>query len=78
MIYTANTTFYAALPQWSEIDQIFPTLQKNVAILLQESSTGWWFISSKTSKSVKYGTEVFFTVFAVYWSALVKKTWERF
>ena len=41
MIYTANTTFYAALPQWSEIDQIFPTLQKNVAILLQESSTGW-------------------------------------
>ena len=41
MIYTANATFYAALPRWNEIDQIFPTLKTNVEILLQESSTGW-------------------------------------
>ncbi|XP_057303936.1 laminin subunit alpha-1-like isoform X1 [Hydractinia symbiolongicarpus] len=39
LLYTANTTFHAALPQWNEINRLFPVLKVSVATLLQESST---------------------------------------
>ena len=52
LINIANRTFLAALPQWDEINRLFPLLKVKAEELLTESSTGRFMFSMsfKTSK----------------------------